>query len=60
MTENLWDVEQAASFLNVPVKTMYDWSARVVGPPVLRIGRHLRYDPAGVREWAAAQEKASA
>lgn len=50
----LWTVEDAASYLRVPVKTLYQWKWRGQGPPVRKMGRHLRYDPAEVRRWFAA------
>ncbi|GAB1515654.1 helix-turn-helix domain-containing protein [Actinophytocola sp. KF-1] len=48
----LWTVDDVAAFLGVPVKTLYQWKWRGEGPPVRKIGRHLRYDPAAVRAWA--------
>ena len=48
----LWTVDDVAVFLGVPVKTLYQWKWRGEGPPVRKIGRHLRYDPTAVREWA--------
>ncbi|RBM20132.1 excisionase [Prauserella sp. PE36] len=48
----LWTVEEVAAYLGVPVKTLYQWKWRGEGPPVRKIGRHLRYVPAAVRRWA--------
>jgi len=48
----LWTVEQVSAYLGVPVKTLYQWKWRGEGPPVRKIGRHLRYDPVAVRAWA--------
>jgi predicted DNA-binding transcriptional regulator AlpA len=47
----LWTAEDMAHFLGVPVKTLYQWKWRGEGPPVRKIGRHLRYEPAEVRRW---------
>lgn len=55
----LWGVEDVSAFLVVPKATLYDWSARRVGPPVMRIGRHLRYSPEDVVAWADEQVKIS-
>jgi excisionase family DNA binding protein len=49
----LWTVDDAALYLRVPVKTLYQWKWRGEGPPVRKVGRHLRYDPAEVRNWFA-------
>ncbi|MFG1643623.1 helix-turn-helix domain-containing protein [Amycolatopsis sp. NPDC049252] len=50
--ERLWSVEDVSDYLGVPVKTLYQWKWRGEGPPVKKIGRHLRYNPASVRAWA--------
>ena len=50
----LWTVGEVSAYLGVPVKTLYQWKWRGEGPPVRKIGRHLRYDPAEVRAWVAA------
>lgn len=52
----LWNVAQTAEYLCVPVSTLYYWSYRGEGgPPVLRIGRLLRYDPESVVAWASSR-----
>jgi hypothetical protein len=57
--EPLWDVDQVSHFLDVPVGTLYQWRKRKYGPPAGKVGKHLRYDPADVRAWFAAQSKAA-
>ena len=42
---------ELAAFLFVPVKTLRDWRYQGVGPEGLRVGRHVRYEPAEVRRW---------
>lgn len=49
--ERLWSVEELSAFLGIPVQTIRGWRAKNYGPPVRKIGKHLRYDPAKVREW---------
>jgi excisionase family DNA binding protein len=49
--ECLWTVADAATFLGVPVATLYQWRHKRIGPPAYRVGRHLRYVPSEVREW---------
>lgn len=52
----LWNITQTADYLGVPVSTLYYWSYRGEGgPPVLRIGRLLRYDPESVVAWASSR-----
>lgn len=53
--DRLWTIHDVSGFLGVPVGTLYQWRHRGLGPPVLRLGKHLRYDPARVRAWVAEQ-----
>ncbi|RQX12085.1 excisionase [Micromonospora ureilytica] len=53
--DRLWTVEDVSAFLGVPVGTLYQWRHRRFGPPAAKVGRHLRYDPQGVRSWVAEQ-----
>ena len=47
----LLSVDQVADALAVPVKTLYQWRHKGVGPLGLRVGRHLRYRASVVSEW---------
>jgi excisionase family DNA binding protein len=47
----LWSIQEAATFLGVPVATLYRWRHRGTGPKAYRARRHLRYDPARARQW---------
>ncbi|WP_327291480.1 helix-turn-helix transcriptional regulator [Streptomyces sp. NBC_01198] len=40
-----------ADLLAVPLETVYQWRKKRTGPPGFRVGKHLRYDPAAVRQW---------
>lgn len=59
-TEDLWTIRRTAQYLGVPPGTLYQWHHRHIGPPVSKIGRHLRYDPGEVRDWARAQREPAA
>ncbi len=39
----LLTVDDVAAVLRVPKSTLYQWSYQGEGPPVVRVGRHLRY-----------------
>ncbi len=39
----LLTVDDVAAVLKVPKSTLYQWSYLGEGPPVVRVGRHLRY-----------------
>jgi excisionase family DNA binding protein len=43
--------EEAAAYLRVPVATLYQWRHRGQGPPVSKVGRHLRYRRKDVEGW---------
>lgn len=47
----LWSVDELATFLGVPVATIYQWRHKKYGPPARRVGKHLRYRPADVEAW---------
>lgn len=52
----LWTIHEASQYLGVPVSTLYYWSYRGEGgPPILRVGRLLRYDAEQVAHWARSQ-----
>ncbi|GIH14696.1 helix-turn-helix domain-containing protein [Rugosimonospora africana] len=56
--EALWTVTDVARYLRVPVETLRYWRKCRTGPPAVRLGKHLRYDPAAVRAWFANQAAA--
>lgn len=55
--EPLLTLEEVAEFLAVPVRTLRTWRYRGEGPPALKIGGHVRYDPAALRRWLDAISK---
>jgi DNA-binding transcriptional MerR regulator len=56
-SERLRTVKEEAEHLQVPVGTLYAWSHQRIGPPVIRVGRHLRYRPSDTEKWLDAQAK---
>lgn len=52
---SLWSVTEAAAYLRVPPKTLYEWRYKGDGPPSHRIGRYVRYIPGEVRSWVASR-----
>jgi hypothetical protein len=55
----LWTIEDVSTYLGVPVKTLYGWRLKKVGPVAVRIGKHLRYDPDVVVDWVKSRQQAS-
>lgn len=56
--EPLLSVTDLASFLGVPVGTIYAWRKTGRGPRALRVGRHLRFSQSDVDTWLAEQADA--
>ncbi|MFJ8826119.1 helix-turn-helix domain-containing protein [Streptomyces sp. NPDC102467] len=44
--------DDIAEIFKVPKETVYQWRKKRTGPPGFRIGKHVRYDPAAVHDWA--------
>jgi len=49
--ERLFSPEEVASYLGVPVKTLFQWRYKGVGPRGIRVGRHVRYRSDDVEAW---------
>ena len=47
----LWGVQDVATYLGVPVMTIYHWRRTGYGPKGTRVGRYVRYRPDDVRAW---------
>lgn len=49
--EKLIGVEELAELLDVPVRTVYAWRTRDVGPRGIRVGGAVKYEPSEVRRY---------
>ena len=49
--EAMFSPESLGQFLDLPVRTVYQWNSRGTGPPRIRVGRHVRYRRADVEAW---------
>ncbi len=49
---------ETADIIKVPERTLEDWRLNHVGPPYMKLGRHVRYDLAEVFAWAREQRHA--
>jgi len=54
--QSTWTIHDVAAYLRIPVGTLYQWRHRRTGPPAVKVGRHLRYDPDHVRAWCQERE----
>ncbi len=46
-----------ASYLGLPVATIYRWRSYGYGPPGVRVGRHVRYRIEAVDQWLDEQRR---
>ena len=51
----LLTVQDLATYLDVPVATIYAWRYRHKGPPGFRVGRHVRFRWNDVEQWIELQ-----
>ena len=54
-SSRLLTVHEVATYLAVPVATLYQWRYLHTGPAAYRVGRHIRYDPNTVQAWLRQQ-----
>jgi excisionase family DNA binding protein len=54
---SLLSVKELAEMLQVPVRTIYDWRYRGLGPTSIRLGRHVRYEPNEIERWLNTQRR---
>jgi hypothetical protein len=43
--------EDLSKYLSIPVATLYGWRRGGIGPPCIKIGKHLRYPSDGLAKW---------
>lgn len=53
--ERLWEPDEVAAYLGVPVKTLYAWRHNGRGPQAIRVGRHLRWKRETIEDWLKSQ-----
>jgi len=49
--EPLLSIEELSEYLNVPIRTLYDWRLAGKGPCAVHVGRQLRYFVSDVHDW---------
>ena len=49
--DQLMTIEEVGAYLQVPIKTLYDWRHKGCGPRGMRVGRYVRYRRADVEIW---------
>ncbi|MBC9225126.1 helix-turn-helix domain-containing protein [Aeromicrobium sp. 636] len=48
-------VEELSTYLDVPIRTLYDWRSVGPGPCPIHVGRQLCYFVSDVKQWLADQ-----
>jgi len=49
--------QEIADYCGVPLATVYHWSSRGGGPPLIKVGRHLKARWEEIDRWLDAQTK---
>jgi len=57
MIAPLWTINDVATYLQIPVNTLYSWRSQKKGPPSAKVGKYVRYDPDAVQTWLLAQQE---
>ncbi|MFI0789587.1 helix-turn-helix transcriptional regulator [Streptomyces lydicus] len=47
--------QEISDYLGIPVRTLYQWKYRGIGPKVHKVGKHLRYRWTEVDAWLQTQ-----
>jgi excisionase family DNA binding protein len=55
--DRLWTPATLSRYLSIPVATLYQWRQKEIGPPAVRLGKHIRYRPEAVQDWLRSQEE---
>lgn len=55
--EPLMTIDELSAYLDVPVRTLYDWRLSGKGPCAIHVGRQLRYQVSDVRAWLVSQRE---
>jgi hypothetical protein len=53
----LWDQEEFARFAGLTLDQVKKLRSRGGGPPFIRLGRQIRYNPAKIAAWLHSQEQ---
>jgi len=51
MPAKLMTAEEAAEYLRVPIRTLYDWRLKKTGPPAHKVGKFLRFRQESIDSW---------
>jgi excisionase family DNA binding protein len=51
VTDALLSIDDLATLIQVPVKTVYNWRTEGKGPKGIKLGKHVRFRRADVEAW---------
>ncbi|MCZ2850014.1 helix-turn-helix transcriptional regulator [Modestobacter sp. VKM Ac-2978] len=51
MADRLLSAQDVATYLGVPVQTLYQWRVRGIAPRAVKVGRHLRFHRSDLDAW---------
>ena len=53
--ERLLAPDEVTELLQIPKTTLYRWKYERIGPPIVKVGRHLRYRQSDLGAWIEEQ-----
>ena len=53
----LLDIDDLVELFGVPKGSIYSWQTKNYGPPAIKVGKHLRWDPDDVEKWKDEQKE---
>lgn len=57
LEEQLLTVRDVSELLNISTSSIYHWRLTGDGPPAIKIGSRLRFDPQQLRAWIASRSE---
>jgi excisionase family DNA binding protein len=57
VAQKLYNSEDLAQYLDVPLRTLDQWAYLGTGPRFSKVGRHRRYRPSDVERWLDEQSR---
>ena len=55
--DNFLTFQEIAKRLNIPLRTLYEYNKKGIGPKAIKIGRHLRVSDSDLDAWLKANKK---
>ncbi len=54
--DRLWSAKETASYLGIPLKTLYQFNYKGTGPTFYRVGKQIKFFPTEVIAWVRSKK----